>query len=98
MGNIKRFLSLIEEHAGSLCDDHGDLVLRCLFFYRLFQQLLKGQFAIYITHRLGAARMADEILVLQDGGVSERGSHDSLCKARGTYYTMYEEQKSWYEK
>ena len=83
---------ILDEPTASIDPVHEEQI------YRLFQQLLKGQFAIYITHRLGAARMADEILVLQDGGVSERGSHDSLCKARGTYYTMYEEQKSWYEK
>lgn len=83
---------ILDEPTASIDPVHEEQI------YRLFQRLLKGQFAIYITHRLGAARMADEILVLQDGRVAEQGSHDSLCRARGTYYTMYEEQKSWYEK
>ena len=83
---------ILDEPTASIDPVHEEQI------YRLFQRLLKGQFAIYITHRLGAARMADEILVLQDGRVAEQGSHDSLCQARGTYYTMYEEQKSWYEK
>lgn len=83
---------ILDEPTASIDPVHEEQI------YRLFQRLLKGQFAIYITHRLGAARMADEILVLQDGRMAEQGSHDSLCRARGTYYTMYEEQKSWYEK
>lgn len=83
---------ILDEPTASIDPVHEEQI------YRLFQRLLKGQFAIYITHRLGAARMADDILVLQDGRVAEQGSHDSLCRTRGTYYTMYEEQRSWYEK
>ena len=42
--------------------------------YELFGHVNSGQFTIYITHRLGAARMADEILVLENGYVMEQGS------------------------
>lgn len=44
---------------------------------------------IIITHRISAVRHADEILILQDGVVVERGTHDSLMKLRGHYYDTY---------
>lgn len=51
---------------------------------------------IMITHRLGLAVLADEIIVLQDGGVCEKGSHDELMREGKVYYHMYEAQRSWY--
>ena len=54
-------------------------------------------FTIYITHRLGAARIADQILVVANGTVAERGKHEELIKRKGIYYEMYQSQSSWYE-
>ena len=66
--------------------------------YELFGHVNSGQFTIYITHRLGAARMADEILVLENGYVMEQGSHDELMiDETGVYRKMFESQRSWYE-
>ena len=45
-----------------------------------------------MSHRLGNVRHADEILVLADGGIAERGTHDSLLAADGLYATMYRAQ------
>ncbi|MBR3423393.1 MAG: ABC transporter ATP-binding protein, partial [Clostridia bacterium] len=53
--------------------------------------------AVFITHRLGAARIADRILVIDGGAVAESGSHDELVKAGGIYAEMFSTQKSWYE-
>lgn len=65
--------------------------------YNLFGIVNTGRFTIFITHRLGAARMADEILVLDGGKIAEQGSHEELMeKAGGIYRKMYESQKSWY--
>lgn len=44
---------------------------------------------IIIAHRISAVRHADEILVLQDGGIAERGTHESLLKQKGLYYETY---------
>ena len=44
---------------------------------------------IIIAHRISAVRHADEIIVLDDGKISERGNHESLLKARGYYYRTY---------
>ena len=66
--------------------------------YELFQKLNIGKFNILITHRMGAARIADEILVLQNGAVVEQGKHDWLMNIEnGVYRKMYESQRQWYE-
>lgn len=44
---------------------------------------------IIIAHRISAVRHADEILILQDGEIVERGTHDSLMKQKGYYYDTY---------
>ncbi len=49
-----------------------------------------------ITHRLGAARIANEILVLSNGKIVESGTHKELENAGGLYQEMYEAQKGWY--
>lgn len=65
--------------------------------YRLFQKMSNGNFTIVITHRLGAAKIADHILVISDGHVAEQGNHEALVEGRGRYYDMYQSQGSWYE-
>lgn len=66
--------------------------------YELFRNVNYGRFVIYITHRLGAARIADEILVLKDGCIAEKGSHEQLVELEnGIYRKMYESQRSWYK-
>ena len=64
--------------------------------YRQFAELLEGQTALLISHRLGSARMADRILVLRQGRIVEDGCHDDLLAYGGVYAGMWEEQASWY--
>lgn len=64
--------------------------------YELFGKVSKGKSTILITHRLGAARTADEILVVDDGIIAERGSHEELLYENGIYAEMFEAQRSWY--
>lgn len=65
--------------------------------YELFSRVNVGKFVIYITHRLGAAKMADEILVLNEGYIAEQGDHETLLMNQcGLYSSMYHSQKNWY--
>lgn len=47
---------------------------------------------IIIAHRISAVRKADEIIVLEDGKITERGTHETLLKEKGYYYQTYQAQ------
>ncbi len=51
--------------------------------------LMKGRTVFVIAHRLSTVRNADAILVLENGRVVERGSHNDLLEQRGRYYQLY---------
>ena len=51
--------------------------------------LMRGRTVFVIAHRLSTVRNADAILVLENGRVVERGSHDDLLGLRGRYYQLY---------
>ena len=64
--------------------------------YQEFEKISKGKTTILISHRLGSARTADEIYLLDKGRVSEHGNHEELMKQNGLYAEMYNAQRSWY--
>lgn len=55
-------------------------------------QELAGISKLIITHRISAVRKADEIIVLENGAVAERGTHESLLTRKGLYYDTYQSQ------
>ena len=60
-------------------------------------KVLKSRGAIIITHRLVLSKLADDIIVLGDGRIIERGTHDELMNRGGIYKQMYDEQSGWYK-
>jgi ATP-binding cassette subfamily B protein len=62
-----------------------------------FRTLTRGRIAILISHRFSTVRMADQIVVLQDGRIVERGSHDELLRANGHYARLFELQARGYQ-
>ncbi len=54
--------------------------------------LLAGRTTFVIAHRLSTVRRADVILLMEEGRVIERGTHEELMRARGTYYAMVQRQ------
>lgn len=65
--------------------------------YELIGKVSDGNLMLFITHRLGAAKLMDRIIVIEDGGVAEQGTHNELMNNKGLYYTMFESQRSWYQ-
>ncbi len=68
-----------------------------LNLYRTFQEVISNKFTVFITHRLGAAKLADEIIVIRKGSVIEQGSHNDLMMLDGYYAKMFNTQRSWYD-
>lgn len=61
-----------------------------------FMRANKGKTCILITHRLGAARKADRIIVLKNNAIFEQGTHDELMRCCGYYAEMFNAQAEWY--
>lgn len=55
-------------------------------------QIAQGRTCLVIAHRLSTIREADEIIVLEQGRVAERGTHDALLEARGLYFFLHSQQ------
>ncbi len=56
------------------------------------ETLMEGCTSFIIAHRLSTIRRADRILVIENGGISEQGSHADLIRAHGHYYRLYTQQ------
>jgi ATP-binding cassette subfamily B protein len=79
--------------------DEPTASLDALAEYEVFQQfaeLTDGKTALLISHRFSTVRMADRIVVLENGKISEQGSHDELISLGGRYAAMFELQASSY--
>ena len=66
--------------------------------YSLFLGVMKNRGTIMISHRLASSKIADKILVVNDGIISECGSHEELMIKNDIYANMYNIQSSWYLK
>lgn len=59
------------------------------FIQESLNRLMKGRTSFVIAHRLSTIRKADQILVIEQGNIAERGTHDELLKKEGRYYDLY---------
>ncbi len=64
--------------------------------FERFSELVKGRMAILISHRFSTVRMADRIIVLQNGKIAEEGTHDELLKKNGVYAELFQLQAKGY--
>jgi len=78
---------LILDEATSNLDTESEMLIQASM-----SSLLAGRTTFVIAHRLSTVRRADVILVMEEGSVVERGTHDELMAARGAYHAMVERQ------
>ena len=78
---------LILDEATSSVDTRTERIIQ-----GAFETLLEGRTSFVIAHRLSTIRNADQVLMLQDGEIIERGTHNSLIDERGAYYDLYMSQ------
>ena len=78
---------LILDEATSSLDSESEALIQEGLRY-----LMRGRTTFVIAHRLSTIRRADQILVVQDGRIIERGTHESLYAAAGRYYDLYTKQ------
>ncbi|SHM36128.1 ATP-binding cassette, subfamily B [Anaerosporobacter mobilis DSM 15930] len=64
--------------------------------YQKFKEISKGKTSFIVTHRLGAAKIADRILVFSDGQILQDGTHNALINTEGKYRDMFYAQSKWY--
>jgi ABC-type multidrug transport system fused ATPase/permease subunit len=78
---------LILDEATSSLDSESEQMIQQGLSY-----LMKGRTTFVIAHRLSTIRRADQILVMEQGQIVERGTHEQLYAARGRYYDLYTRQ------
>lgn len=64
--------------------------------YRKYNEMTNGKSSIYISHRLASTRFCDRIIMIDEGGIGEEGTHEELLKAGGKYAGLYEVQSKYY--
>ncbi len=64
--------------------------------FQQFADLTSGKMTLLISHRFSTVRMADRIVVLENGRITEEGTHEELASRRGLYAEMFEMQAASY--
>lgn len=78
---------LILDEATSALDSESEVLIQ-----QALQKLMQGRTAIVIAHRLSTIQKMDRIIVLEDGKITEQGSHKQLLAHKGTYARLWAHQ------
>jgi ATP-binding cassette subfamily C protein len=65
--------------------------------YTKFNEMIGDRTAVYISHRLSSTRFCDQILYMEQGEISEAGTHSELMERKGKYNQMYQIQAQYYK-
>jgi ATP-binding cassette subfamily B protein len=78
---------LILDEATSALDTETEAAIQLAL-----SELAQGRTTLIIAHRLATIRHADRIVVVENGGVAEQGSHDELLARQGSYSRLHQAQ------
>ena len=84
---LRRPPILILDEATSSIDTRTEVLVQ-----DAFEELMRGRTSFIVAHRLSTIKNADQILVMKDGNIIERGTHDELLDRGGFYAKLYESQ------
>ena len=90
---MKNAKIVILDEASAAADPENEYELQ-----KAFSNMMKGKTVIMIAHRLSSIKNVDEILVIENGNVLERGSHKALMDLNGKYkmlQELYSKANSW---
>jgi len=65
--------------------------------YQKYCELTEGKTSFFVSHRLASTRFCDRILYMEDGVITEMGTHDELIKLNGKYADMFAVQSKYYQ-
>ncbi len=80
---------IVLDEATAFADPENEALIQ-----KAFEALTKGKTVLMIAHRLSTVQNADQILVLEDGRISERGTHRQLLESGGTYAKMWKDYQT----
>jgi len=66
-------------------------------FGKILDSHEKNTMILFISHRLGSTKLADKIIVLSNGTISEQGTFDDLMERKGIFSEMFRSQADWYK-
>ena len=66
--------------------------------YEKYVQMSEGRTSLFISHRLASTRFCDRIVLLENGRITEQGSHEELMEKKGAYARLFEVQGKYYRK
>lgn len=75
---------LILDEATSSLDSESEMLVQ-----KSLTELMKGRTTFVIAHRLSTIKMAHQILVIENGEIAEKGTHDELIKSQGRYFNLF---------
>lgn len=64
--------------------------------YERYNELTRGRTSVYISHRLASTRFCDRVILLEDGGIREEGTHEQLLALGGRYAELFQVQSKYY--
>ena len=65
--------------------------------YQKYSDMANNKTSLFISHRLASTRFCDRIILIEDGGIKEEGSHEDLLKLNGEYAKLFEVQSRYYK-